>query len=483
MKLFQQLLVAPAALGLLAPIAANAAEVNLNGVAGYADQETYEEEVTAAQFSDVVPGDWAYTALIKLSESYGCVDNSYNQNLKSGQSLTRYEAAALVNACLEGGVASADIGSDALRLSNEFGTEMAILKGRIDGLEYKVQELSAGQFSSATKMSGQAVFTTGTVDVADTLGGTAPNDGKLFSTYAYKLALNSSFNGTDLLTAELEAGNADTAQYRLDSAYASTGANALEVSSLFYSFPVGDDFQVTAGPLFDTDDVISATTSVYSGTFRLASLPWSTASQTGPGAAIEYVNDSGFNASFSSISVATANNNIPATNGANANTGIWTEESNDVMTFAVGYDGDRFGGGLIYTNQDNNGFLNTSTNNTTNDNTFGAGVYFTPDGFPSISVSYDSFNDSDGVIGDSSDWMIALEHPMGPGVASIAYQSRNVPNNAANNWFVDTTNYELYYNYPVTDGIDVQAGLFVEESPTANADNTVGYMVETFFKF
>ena len=32
MKLFQQLLLAPAALGLLAPLAANAAEVNINDV-------------------------------------------------------------------------------------------------------------------------------------------------------------------------------------------------------------------------------------------------------------------------------------------------------------------------------------------------------------------------------------------------------------------------------------------------------------------
>ena len=32
MKLFQRLLVAPAALGLLAPVAANAGEVNLNDI-------------------------------------------------------------------------------------------------------------------------------------------------------------------------------------------------------------------------------------------------------------------------------------------------------------------------------------------------------------------------------------------------------------------------------------------------------------------
>ena len=36
MKLFHQLLVAPAALGLLAPVAANATELNINGVSDYA---------------------------------------------------------------------------------------------------------------------------------------------------------------------------------------------------------------------------------------------------------------------------------------------------------------------------------------------------------------------------------------------------------------------------------------------------------------
>ena len=42
MKLFQRLLVAPAALGLLAPIAANATEVNLNEISNYSDLENFE---------------------------------------------------------------------------------------------------------------------------------------------------------------------------------------------------------------------------------------------------------------------------------------------------------------------------------------------------------------------------------------------------------------------------------------------------------
>ena len=42
MKLFQRLLVAPAALGLFAPLAANATEVNLNEIANYSGVESYE---------------------------------------------------------------------------------------------------------------------------------------------------------------------------------------------------------------------------------------------------------------------------------------------------------------------------------------------------------------------------------------------------------------------------------------------------------
>ena len=42
MKLFQRLLVAPAALGLLSPLAATATEVNLNEIANYSDVESFE---------------------------------------------------------------------------------------------------------------------------------------------------------------------------------------------------------------------------------------------------------------------------------------------------------------------------------------------------------------------------------------------------------------------------------------------------------
>ena len=56
MKFFQQLLVAPAALGLLAPVA-QAADLNIAGISNYAAKE---QVTSVTQFSDVYPTDWAY---------------------------------------------------------------------------------------------------------------------------------------------------------------------------------------------------------------------------------------------------------------------------------------------------------------------------------------------------------------------------------------------------------------------------------------
>ena len=42
MKLFHRLLVAPAALGLLAPMSAGASEVNLNDISNYSDVESID---------------------------------------------------------------------------------------------------------------------------------------------------------------------------------------------------------------------------------------------------------------------------------------------------------------------------------------------------------------------------------------------------------------------------------------------------------
>jgi hypothetical protein len=158
MKLFQQLMLAPAALGLVAPMGAMAAELNFDGVSKYASAE--EQVTSISQFSDVYPTDWAYQALANLIERYGCVAGYPNGTFAGNRALSRYEAAALLNACLD---RVTEITDEVRRLIKAFEKELAIVKARVDGLEAKVGELAATQFSTTTKLKGKVRFIQGGV--------------------------------------------------------------------------------------------------------------------------------------------------------------------------------------------------------------------------------------------------------------------------------------------------------------------------------
>src|SRR5512137_2108844 len=176
MKPFQRMLLAPVALGLLTPLAASAGEISpaqRGEISTYMDQQDIDRfkaweaqnQVTSInQFSDVKPTDWAYQALSNLIERYGCVAGYPDGTFKGGQAMTRYEAAALLNACLD---RITEVTDELKRLMDEFEKELAVLRGRVDDLEAKVGELEATQFSTTTKLQGEATFVIG----ANSFGG------------------------------------------------------------------------------------------------------------------------------------------------------------------------------------------------------------------------------------------------------------------------------------------------------------------------
>jgi hypothetical protein len=132
----KQLMLAPVAFGMIAPVA-QAADLNMSGVNQYAS----EAQVTSVtQFSDVRPTDWAYQALTNLVEKYGCVAGYPNGTFGGAKSMTRFEAAALLNACLERVTETTD---ELRKLLTEFDTELTVLTARVDGLTSKVGKLEA----------------------------------------------------------------------------------------------------------------------------------------------------------------------------------------------------------------------------------------------------------------------------------------------------------------------------------------------------
>lgn len=131
---------------------------------------------SVSQLSDIQPTDWAFQALQNLVERYGCIAGYPDGTFRGNRALTRYEFAAGLNACLESItqligsadttrlVTRADL-TVLQRLMEEFSSELATLRGRVDSLEARIAEVEANQFSTTTKLNGEIVFA-----VADSFG-------------------------------------------------------------------------------------------------------------------------------------------------------------------------------------------------------------------------------------------------------------------------------------------------------------------------
>ena len=180
MKLFQKLIAAPAIISMASGFAVNAAEINSTDLSDYSNSSNL---VSLGDFkSDTLfPGDWAYDSLKDLTNS-----PKFN-----GNSVTRLEAAAELNNLIAGGEGLMN-GAAIDRLSDELGSELAIMKGRVDGLEARVNGIEAGSFSDTTTMSGKAGFLIG----AESLDGDANE--AVMGEYFFEVDLNTSFTGDDL---------------------------------------------------------------------------------------------------------------------------------------------------------------------------------------------------------------------------------------------------------------------------------------------
>ncbi|MBW4593314.1 MAG: iron uptake porin [Brasilonema angustatum HA4187-MV1] len=173
-----------------------------------------QSQVTSvSQFSDVQPTDWAFQALQSLVERYGCIAGYPNGTYRGNRALTRYEFAAGLNACLDRvneliATATSDLVrkedlATLQRLQEEFSAELATLRGRVDTLEARTAELEANQFSTTTKLVGEAIFA-----LSDAFGDTAGRNNNTVFQNRVRLDLQTSFTGKDVLHTRLATGNA-----------------------------------------------------------------------------------------------------------------------------------------------------------------------------------------------------------------------------------------------------------------------------------
>ena len=382
MKLFQRLLVAPAALGLLAPLAANAGEVNLNDISNYSD-------VGSIEFA-----------------------NSFNNDLEE-------------DTLLAGG------------------------EGLVDDHSHD------GSFSETTTASFSADMMIGVLDDQD-VGGSVYDD-NVMSGYSFQIDLNTSFTGEDSLDISLDAGNAGVegiAEFD-----GNTGGDGLAVDGVAYTFPV---FGATAF-VGDNSDASSlfTTACAYGGPSNtLDDCGAPNAGPTGGGlaAGVSYDFGSGF---------------VFATGIQTSETDVLNNESLDAYAFNGAYTGDNYGLSITY------GVVESSVEE---DNTFTAlNGYYTFDDplIPSISVGLETGDIGGATSGadEQESFFVGLTwDEVGPGSAGFAAGHTNTVEGSDEAYM-----YEVYYEYPVNDGMTITPLVFAQD--VNGADDTTGVMVKTSFSF
>ncbi|MEP0979564.1 iron uptake porin [Leptolyngbya sp. FACHB-17] len=251
---------------------------------------------SVSQLSDVQPTDWAFQALQSLVERYGCIAGYPDRTFRGNRATTRYEFAAGLNACLSrineliaastAGLVKKEDLNTLQKLQEQFATELATLRGRVDALEARATTLERQQFSTTTKLTGNVFFNlTGAFPTGDITAERNPatpgnaisppvrqggaripsrvlrgQPNITFSYYAF-LNFNTSFTGRDQLVTQLVSGNGNSPANQLVSAgfFNSWGTPFLDqtgvlttgsvaVRELFYSFPVSNSVRIAFGP-------------------------------------------------------------------------------------------------------------------------------------------------------------------------------------------------------------------------------------------
>ncbi|WP_094561411.1 iron uptake porin [Synechococcus sp. 8F6] len=519
MNLSKKLLLALAGTSLAAPMAASAQELaSLSGAAAineYMQQQDVDRfrawesknQVTSVnQFSDVQPTDWAYQALSNLVEKYGCVAGYPNGTYKGGNAMTRFEAAALLNACLD---RVTEVTDELQRLMDEFKTELAALTGRVDGLEKKVGKLEAQQFSTTTKLRGEASFVIGGLPNNNATASGARRNKTTFN-YDYRLSFDTSYTGKDLLRGRLRSGNftapfgSSSNIFNLDKA-TSTNKDVV-IDRLYYTFPVGNEVKLTAGALVRNTELLSFRPSVYnSGLLDFFGLSGATGTYnkaTGAGFGFQWkqkVKKGDPYATFDASYIAGGKTFHDSSVGA------FNEDSGISVLTQLGFRGQnwgtaiayRYGGAFSQVGRDGNlasdlGTLSTGQTS----NSVSIGAFWQPTDaswMPSISAGYGFSNVSGAVStsipnqGNIQSWMVGFQWKdvfQKGNNAGFAFGQAPFASNATAANSSESFLWEFFYKYQVTDKISITPGIFYASSyQAAGGDSTWGGVIQTTFRF
>jgi len=380
---------------------------------------------------------------------------------------------------------------DSKTFINEVSEDIAILKGRVDGLEVKQKEFEAGGFSDTTVMDQKVVFDIGVMDFSET---DDTNEQTQFA-YSYRMNLNTSFTGDDNMYIRILSGN--HGQWMKDSNdggyLTSVGkGNNLQVDKIWYSFPVGESQTVWVGPKIENYYMHGTAPSIYKPVtkqFTLGGNGNAYGASTDTGAGWAYKADNGF---------ALSSNVGTKSKTTNGDTGLLTDHSKTSWATQIGYTQPQYAVSAIVNLKYNgwaDGYLHTAaaddavTGGDGNHTAYGLRGWWRPQetgsAVPSISVGYDTTQYSGVPSGtsDSSDmWFVGLQwQDMINADDKIGFAL------AQPTMHDDETNsplaYELYYSYKANDSVTVTPTIFGGTDRDGGTEDVFGALVQTTFKF
>jgi hypothetical protein len=440
MKLFQKLIAAPAIISLASGFAVNASEIKTSDLGQFSNSSNL---VSLGDFKSdsLLPGDWAYDSLKELTNS-----PKFN-----GGSVTRLEAAAELNRLIAGGEGLMN-GAQIDRLSDELGSELAIMKGRVDGLEARVNGIEAGSFSETTSMKGKVQMQIGAASNA--------NDSEEAATFAYhyEVDMNTSFTGDDKLNIEFAAGNAKGDNTVQGITGFGESQDELKMEDVNYSFPLGR-WDVTVGDsldlsknfpnacqletIVDSMDDCGAKNSVDAGGDVSVSL------------GTEFADGWEFGVGFS---------------GDSGTKGIGTNESTDGLGAAIGYSNDTYGITFGYALKDGGATADSDTTY------YGATAYYSPESMGTFSGGVE-VGVKEGSNKDTSQFKVGYATDLAEGTLEFGFGTNGAIKDGSNEVYA----YEASYSFPINDGVSMTAFGYIAE--VDGSDDSSGLGLTTTFKF
>jgi hypothetical protein len=249
-------------------------EASLLSQESFTEQDDSLAQVNSvSELSDVQPTDWAFQALQSLVERYGAIAGYTDGTFKGDRALTRYEFAAGLNTALDRinqiiTSSTADLVKqedlDTIKkLREEFSTELATLQGRVNAAEAKLGVIESQQFSTTVKLTGRVQFVLGSLFAGNNVVTGRPAPRVVTLQDAVTLRLNASFTGKDSLGITMGGGSIESlGQTRAgllgtfdgrtaDNANITRPRNDFSLTGLRYRFPLASNTQLNIYALSD----------------------------------------------------------------------------------------------------------------------------------------------------------------------------------------------------------------------------------------